>query len=45
MKNVISGFSKLTKEQKIEWLCTHYSNNPEETIALLNRYNNSDAEV
>ncbi len=45
MKNVISGFSKLTKEQKIDWLCDYYSNNPEETKSLLNRYNNSDPDV
>ncbi|MAJ32645.1 MAG: hydroxymethylglutaryl-CoA reductase, degradative [Flavobacteriaceae bacterium] len=45
MKNVISGFSKLTKEQKIDWLCDYYSNNPEESKSLLNRYNNSDPDV
>ncbi len=45
MKNVISGFSKLTKEQKIDWLCDYYSNNPEETKSLLNRYNNSDPDI
>tara|TARA_B100001093_G_scaffold520451_1_gene616080 strand:- start:5715 stop:7022 length:1308 start_codon:yes stop_codon:yes gene_type:complete len=45
MKNVISGFSKLTKEQKIDWLCEYYSNNPEKSKSLLNRYNNSDPDV
>lgn len=45
MNNTISGFSKLSKEDKIQWIANHYFSNPEEAINLLKNYWNSDAEL
>lgn len=42
MNNTIAGFSKLTKEQKIEWIANHYFSSPTEAIDLLKKYWNSD---
>lgn len=38
----IKGFSKLSKQAKIEWLVQHYCNSPEEAINLLQKYWNND---
>ena len=38
----IEGFSKLTKDQKIEWIAKNYTVNSKETIQIINRYWNSD---
>lgn len=43
MSKAIAGFSKLTKEQKIEWIANEYFTNPNEAVALLKQYWNSDA--
>lgn len=40
----INGFSKLSKEAKIEWICDHFEN-PEEAIDLLKNYWHNDASV
>ena len=45
MSKMISGFSKLTKEEKISWLVTHYFNNRLEVVATLKRYWNADAQL
>ena len=45
MNNAISGFSKLSKEEKINWIANHYFSAPTEAIALLKNYWNSDPEV
>jgi hydroxymethylglutaryl-CoA reductase len=45
MNNGISGFSKLSKEEKINWIANHYFSTPTEAIALLKNYWNSDPEV
>lgn len=39
----IEGFSKLTKDQKIEWIAEKYTTNTQDTIATLTRYWNTDA--
>lgn len=39
----IEGFSKLTKDQKIEWIAVNYTTNTTATIAILKRYWNSDS--
>ena len=36
------GFSKLTKEEKINWIATNHFANPEQAIAVLHQYKNSD---
>ena len=42
MQNSVSGFSKFTKSEKIDWLITnHFQNNPE-AKANLERYWNTD---
>lgn len=41
----IQGFSKLSKAEKIKWIAENYTNTPEETISLLERYWNTDTEV
>lgn len=43
MSKAISGFSKLTKEQKIGWLADNYFQNPDEATSLLKQYWNDDA--
>ncbi|WP_262508137.1 hydroxymethylglutaryl-CoA reductase, degradative [Zobellia uliginosa] len=45
MTQPIEGFSKLTKEQKIDWLTTHYTSDPEAAKALLKRYWNVAEDV
>lgn len=42
MNNAISGFSKLSKNEKINWIASEYFSNPSEAIALLESYWNSD---
>ena len=42
MSKMISGFSKLTKEEKINWLATHYFTDQTEIISTIKKYLNSD---
>lgn len=42
MSKAIAGFSKLTKQQKIEWITNEYFQNPEEATILIKKYWNSD---
>ncbi|TRW26470.1 hydroxymethylglutaryl-CoA reductase, degradative [Flavobacterium zepuense] len=42
MSKAIAGFSKLSKEQKIDWLANEYFESPTEAIALLRKYWNTD---
>lgn len=39
------GFSKLTKEEKINWITTTYFSNPEEAEKLVKQYWNSDDQL
>lgn len=41
----IEGFSKLTKEEKINWIAKNYTTNPENTKAFLKVYWNSDLQL
>ena len=45
MIDLISGFSKLSKQEKIEWVAQRYTHNPTETKKILERYWNSEDEV
>jgi hydroxymethylglutaryl-CoA reductase len=45
MNNVVAGFSKLSKEEKINWIANHYFSTPNEAIALLKNYWNSDEKI
>ena len=39
----VEGFSKLTKEEKIQWLCRTYFSEETYAATYFNRYNNADA--
>jgi hydroxymethylglutaryl-CoA reductase len=43
MNNTIAGFSKLSKEEKINWIANNYFSTPTEAIDLLKKYWNSDS--
>jgi hydroxymethylglutaryl-CoA reductase len=45
MNNSISGFSKLSKEEKVNWIANQYFSNPNEALALLKNYLNSDSKL
>ena len=42
MNNAVSGFSKLSKEEKINWIANTYFDNPTEAIDLVKKYWNQD---
>ena len=42
MSQAVSGFSKLSKEEKINWIATTYFANPSEAVATIKQYWNSD---
>lgn len=41
----VKGFSKLSKEAKIDWLITNYFDHPEENIQLLKSYWHQNSEI
>ncbi len=45
MNHEISGFSKLSKTEKIEWIAQQYFSQPDEAIALLKNYWNTDEKL
>jgi hydroxymethylglutaryl-CoA reductase len=45
MNNAVSGFSKLSKEDKINWIANTYFSNPEHAIATIKQYWNSDSKL
>ena len=45
MNNAVAGFSKLTKEEKINWIANEYFANPAEAVATIKQYWNSDAKL
>ena len=45
MNNAISGFSKLSKEEKINWIANTYFSNPTEAIKIIKQYWNSDSSL
>lgn len=45
MTKPIKGFSKLTKEEKISWIATQYTDNPKETLKTLQAYWNQDTSL
>lgn len=42
---MIAGFSKLSKQEKIDWIAQHYFSNPDDAIALIQKYWNSDEKL
>jgi len=45
MNNAVAGFSKLSKEEKINWIANHYFSTPSEAITLLKNYWNADEKL
>ena len=45
MKNNINGFSKLSKEKKIDWIAETYFAEPEKATLLIKSYWNADAKL
>ena len=45
MPKSIAGFSKLSKEEKINWIAREYFSNPSDAISLLKRYWNADEKL
>jgi hydroxymethylglutaryl-CoA reductase len=45
MPKSITGFSKLSKEEKINWVAKTYFSKPSEAISLLKKYSNSDSKL
>jgi hydroxymethylglutaryl-CoA reductase len=45
MSKIISGFSKFTKEEKIDWLAKNYFFNSSETVATIKQYWNNDIDL
>lgn len=43
MNQAVSGFSKLSKDEKINWIAQEYFTNPESVISLLKNYWNTDS--
>ena len=45
MNKPVAGFSKLSKEEKINWIAKEYFSTPSEAITLLKNYWNSDEKI
>ena len=45
MSKSVQGFSKLTKDEKIDWVATNFTHDPDNTKALLKSYWNSDSDL
>jgi len=45
MNNAIAGFSKLSKEEKINWIATTYFSDSNEAVSLIKKYWNSDSKI
>ena len=45
MNKPVAGFSKLSKEEKINWIAKEYFSTPSQAIALLKNYWNSDEKI
>ena len=45
MHKPVSGFSKMSKQEKIDWLARNYFSNNSEAMNILRKYWNSDAKL
>ena len=45
MNNTVSGFSKLSKQEKINWIATNYFSNAAEATAIIQNYWNKDEKL
>lgn len=44
-KQPVKGFSKLSKEAKIEWLINNYTDSPEEALQMIGSYWHTDSKI
>ena len=45
MNNAVSGFSKLSKEEKINWIANTYFANPTDAVSVVKKYWNQDQKL
>ena len=45
MTKIISGFSKFTKQEKINWIAENYFNNQQKAVDTIQQYWNTDADL
>jgi hydroxymethylglutaryl-CoA reductase len=45
MNNEVAGFSKLSKEEKINWIANEYFANPSEAVETIKQYWNNDTKL
>ncbi len=45
MSKKIIGFSKLSKQEKIEWICSNYLDDYQADIEILEKYLNTDIDI
>jgi hydroxymethylglutaryl-CoA reductase len=45
MSNAVAGFSKLSKEEKINWIAKEYFPNPAQAISIIKNYWNADEKL
>ncbi|PRX56355.1 hydroxymethylglutaryl-CoA reductase, degradative [Flagellimonas meridianipacifica] len=45
MKTPVEGFSKFSKDEKIQWIAQNFTKDPEKTEELLKRYWNTNGEI
>jgi hydroxymethylglutaryl-CoA reductase len=45
MNNAIAGFSKLTKEDKINWIANSYFSDASEAVSIIKKYWNTDSKI
>ena len=45
MNNAVAGFSKWSKDEKINWIANEYFSNPTEAVAIITQYWNSDTKL
>jgi hydroxymethylglutaryl-CoA reductase len=45
MNNAVAGFSKLSKEEKINWIANEYFSDPTEAITTIKQYWNNDSQL
>ena len=45
MNNAIAGFSKLSKEEKINWIASTYFSDSDEAVSLIKKYWNTDSKI
>ena len=45
MSKKIIGFSKLSKQEKIEWICSNYLDDCQSDIEILEKYLNTDINI